>query len=286
MTQTVTSEHVRRDVGMRRLGRVMRAVGLVGVLGGIAAVAIGLWLLRDLDVLLGRSLVLTAESLTAVDSSLDVATESVAVVGDGLVEAERTSRGLQQSLDEGADVLEETARLTRGDVASSLESVQRSLPALIQVGDTIDTTLRAVDRLPAGPSYEPEEPFAETLQALQEDLDSLPGDLRDQADTIDEAGDNLRDVGAQGVAVADALTEVRTSLDDTGEVLGQYRTTAGEARGLLERTTEELDRRLTLLRVLVVVLGLIYCAGQLLPWYLGHRMATASEGTLSAFDDG
>ena len=163
--------------------------------------------------------------------------------------------------------------MLRGDVASSLESVQRSLPTLIQVGGSIDATLRALDDLPVGPVYDPEEPFDETLAALEKDLEQLPGDLREQARTIGRAGTNLRDVGEQSVEVADAITDVRSSLDEAATVLGEYRQTAGRARTLLDDTTADLDQRLLVLRVLVVVLGLVYCCGQALPVYLGHRLA-------------
>lgn len=285
MTRTATITVQRGDVSLRRFGRVMRAIGLVGVVAGIAAIIAGLWLLRDLDALLGRSLVLTAESLATVDASLIVATDSVAVINDGLGRAERTSRGLEDSLEEGADLLDQTGRMLRGDVASSLESVQRTLPTLIQVGATIDTTLRAVDDLPVGPRYDPEEPFDETLQALQEDLDGLPEDLRAQADTVDRAGENLRAVGAQGKEIAGSLSDVRTSLREAGEVLGEYRTTTGDARTLLEDTTADLGRRLLVLRVLVVILGVIYCAGQALPLYLGHRLAEARTTVIPDVDD-
>jgi hypothetical protein len=253
----------------------MRTVGIAGVVGGITAIAIGLWLLQDLDSLLGRSLVLTSESLITVDSSLAVATNSVTVVGDGLASAERTSRGLEHSLVDGAALLRETADLTRDDVAESLESFERSMPALIQVSGTVDRTLRAVDDLPVGPAYDPQEPFDETLRALQDDLDGLPDDLRDQADAIDEAGDNLDRVGRQSAEIADSITEIRASLTETGRVLGEYRSTAAQARDLLEQTRSDLNRRLWVLRVLVVLLGVIYAVGQVLLIHLGSRMAHA-----------
>lgn len=285
MTRTATITVQRDDVSLRRFGRVLRAIGLVGVVAGITAIVAGLWLLRDLDALLGRSLVLTAESLGTVDASLVVATDSVGVINEGLARAERTSRGLEDSLEDGADLLAETGSILRSDVASSLESVERTMPTLIQVGGTIDATLRAVDDLPVGLSYTPDEPFDETLRALQEDLDGLPEDLRAQADTVDEAGDNLREVGVQGEAIAGSISEVRTSLEEAGEVLGRYRSTAGEARTLLEDTTTDLERRLLVLRVLVVVLGVVYCAGQALPLYLGHRLAEARTTIIPDGDD-
>lgn len=278
MSHADTTVVIHGDPGLRRFGRVLRTVGLVGVFAGGLAIALCLWLLRDVDVMVGRSLALTAESLGTVDASLEVATESVATIGDGLAQAERTSRGLEGTLVDGADLLDETAGLLRGDVASSLDSIKRSMPALVQVGGTIDTTLRAVDQLPVGPSYNPEEPFGETLAALQDDLQDLPRDLRNQADTVDEASDNLRVVGRQGERISVSMTDVRSSLDDASAVLGEYRTTAGDARELIDETTADLGRRLTVLRVLVVVLGLIYCVGQALPLYLGHRLAEARIG--------
>jgi methyl-accepting chemotaxis protein len=269
VTQTTIARLQRSDPALRRIGRLMRTVGIAGVVSGLAAIAVGLWLIQDLDVLLRRSLTLTTESLTTVDSSLMVAAESVT-----LADAERTSRGLEDSLADGSALLRETARLTRSDIATSLESFERSMPALIQVSGTVDQTLRAVDNLPVGPEYDPAEPFDETLQALQQDLDGLPEDLRDQADAIDAAGDNLGRVGRQSVEISDAMAEVRASLTETGRVLDEYQATTGQARDLLADTRSDLNRRLWVLRALVIVLGVIYCFGQLLPIYLGKRMAT------------
>jgi hypothetical protein len=274
VTETMHARLQGQDPTLRRVGRLIRTVGIAGVVAGLAAIAVGLWLIQDLDALLGRSLTLTSESLTTVDSSLMVAAESVTAVGDGLADAESTSRGLEDSLANGAALLRETARLTRSDIAVSLESFERSMPALIQVSGTVDQTLRAVDNLPVGPEYNPEEPFDETLQALQQDLDGLPEDLRDQADTIDEAGSNLARVGRQSVEISTSIADVRASLTETGRVLDQYQATTGQARDLLDDTRSDLNRRLWILRALVIVLGIIYCFGQLLPIYLGSRMAT------------
>lgn len=270
-TVTITLSH--RDLGLRRVGRLMRTVGMIGVLAGIGAIAIGLWLLYDLDAVFAQSLELTADSLVTVDSSLGVATESVQLVGAGVGDAEETSRGLQESLVEGSGLLRETATLTRTGVAESLESFERSLPALIQVAGTIDSTLRAVDQLPVGPEYDPDEPFDDSLRTLQRNLAGLPDELREQADAIDEAGDNLAAVGRQSVDIANAMRDVRMSLDDAGQVLAEYKTTTSQASALIEGTRADLERRLWILRALVVALGLIYCVGQILPIYLGGRMA-------------
>lgn len=273
MTPAATTTIEVREPGLRRFGRVMRAVGLLGVLTGVAAIAAGLWLLRDVDVLFGRSLRLTADSLRTVDESLAVAGDTIAVVGDGLVRAEETSRGLQDSLTDGAALLDETGRILRGDVAASLESIEATMPTLIQVGATIDGTLRAVGTLSGDTRYDPEEPFDKTLTELQQDLDGLPEDLVAQATTLDEAGDNLRRVGTQGEAVAASIGDVRTSIDEAGDVLARYQVAANDARSLIERTTADLDRRVLLLRIVVVALGVVYCAGQVLALYLGHRLA-------------
>lgn len=272
---TVTITMVRDDLGLRRMGRLMRTVGIVGVVAGIAAIAVSLWLLHDMDAMLGRSLVLTADSLETVDASLSVATESVGLVSAGLDDAEQTSRGLEESLSEGSDLLAETARLTRTGVADSLESFEQSMPALIQVTGTVDSTLRAVDQLPVGPEYDPDEPFDESLRELRDDLDGLPEDLREQADAVDDASDNLATVGRQSTEIADSMLDVRLNLDRAGRVLGRYQATTSEARELIGQTRDDLRRRLWILRGLAILLGLIYCVGQVLPIYLGNRMAQA-----------
>ena len=56
-------------------------------------------------------------------------------------------------------------------------------------------------------------------------------------------------------------------------MLDEYQVTTSQARELIERAQTDLAWRLTVLRGLVIALGLVYCLGQVLPIHLGNRMA-------------
>lgn len=253
-------------------GRLLTALGILGVLGSLAGIVLGQLLLTSADEALSRSLVLTGESLEALEDAVVVAEGTVQLVEEGLGQAETTTAQIAGTVNDGATLLGSTADLTEERLADSLLALEQSLPGLIDVTGVIDTTLTALAALPFGPSYNPDEPFDDSLRELQASLDGVPEDLRRQARLLRATGTNLTEVGAGTEAIAEDLGEIRIGLGDALEVLQDSTTTATSAREAVADTREGLGRQLLQARVLVVLLGLTVAAGQIVPLALGWSL--------------
>jgi hypothetical protein len=253
-------------------GRVLVAIGILGVLAGLGGIILGQLLITSADQALTRSLVLTGETLTALQDAIVVAEETVALVEDGLVQAEATTAEVAVTVDDGATLLRSTADLTEDRIADSLAAFEASLPGLIDVAAVMDRTLTALAALPFGPDYNPQEPFDESLRELQRSLQGVPSDLRDQADLIRQTGDSLEAVGEGTTAIAADLGEIREGLDGALRVLRDSTATATSASALVGETEAGLRVQLGLARALVALLGLTTAAGQIVPLALGWML--------------
>lgn len=250
-------------------GRVLIAVGVLGIIAGLGGIVLGQLLITSADDALSRTLALSGETLDALQDALVVAEETVALVEGGLGRAEVTTGNLAGTLEDGSALLRSTADLTEGRLAESLAAFERSLPGLIDVAAVIDRTLSALSGLPFGPAYTPAEPFDESLRELQRSLAGVPADLRDQAELIRRTGDSLEEVGAGTTAIAGDLGAIREGLDDALTVLRDSTGTARDASVLVGDTQANLRVQLGLARALVVLLGLTTALAQLVPLALG-----------------
>lgn len=251
------------------VGRVLLAVGAVGVVASLVGMVVGWRLLSEVHAALDRSLLLTSDALDALDNSVAVAQDTAVVVTDGLEQTEQTARELVVVFADGQDILDATADMSERDIAASLEAVEEALPALIQVAEVMDRTLTAVSALPLGPTYDPDEPFDESLRAVQREMRGLPDELREQADLIRDAGRNLGTVGDGAASMASDLATLRVSMREAAGLLEGYADTAAEASAVVTDTQENLAARMRGARLMVVVLGLTLLLGQVVPLAIG-----------------
>jgi hypothetical protein len=165
-----------------RLVVVLRTVACLGLAAALLGATAGWVLIGRTSAALEASLALTSDTLEALDASAGVASDTIATLGISLRTLEQTATDLDAAFDDGQMLMGELATLVREDVADSVGAIDDSLPGLITVAGTIDSTLSALSSLPFGPSYNPGESFAASLGDLQTSLDGLPERLVDQAD--------------------------------------------------------------------------------------------------------
>lgn len=247
----------------------MLGVGVVGVVVSIVASIVGLLLLTELDRALEGSHHLTAQAVGALSSSVALAEDTVVVLQRSLEQTESTTEDLVTAFEDAEAILGATADVSENQVAESLDAVERTLPALIDVGTVIDRTLTALNAVPFGPEYRPDEPFDASLRALQREMDGLPDDLREQAALIREGRESLGDVRLGAEAIAEEMGTLHETLESALGILREYSATATQAGDLVGDSDARLGRQLTLSRVLVVVLGGTLLAGQMVPLGIG-----------------
>jgi ABC-type transporter Mla subunit MlaD len=250
----------RRTAGLTLLG-----IGGLGVVVSLAATVVGLRFLGQLDAALEGSVGVAADTVDALGATVELVGETVDSITVILERTGETTRELSGALANAEEVLLATADLSEDQIAGSLDAVEDSLPALIQVAAVIDRTLSALSVIPFGPDYDPAEPFDDSLRAIQGELDGLPEALREQAGLIREGGTELGATRTGTAAIADDLDDLGTTLAASSELLDRYAATATDARRLVTTNETELSRQLALARALVLVLGLTLAGGQLLP---------------------
>ena len=270
-----------RTVRPTVVGRVLIVIGAVGALAGVIGLVVGLRLLGLLDEALDDSLGVSAQAVDALGASVEVAGDTLQSLDTTLADTAQTTRDLGTSLTDAEVVLRSTADLSENDLAGGLAAVEETLPALIQVASVIDTTLGALSVVPFGPDYDPNEPFPASLRALQEELDGMPEALQEQAGLIREGADSLETVRTGTGDIADGLDELQATIATAGDLIDDYATTASEARELVTGNQEALDRQLSWARVLVVLLGMSFVAGQVVP--LGIGWLLTRPDALAAF---
>ena len=259
---------LRRPLPPHRLVPLLRGVAAVGLLAALMGLVVGWGLLSQAGTALEESLVLTGDTLEALDASAGVAADSVEVLGTSLAGLADTAAALDTAFDDGELLLEDLGELVRRDVAESIAAIDDALPGLIRVASTIDTTLSALSALPFGPSYDPSESFADALRTLGVSLEGLPEQLEEQAGLIESSADSLGDVGEGVSDLVDDLAGFQTTLDDTAALLDTYDATLAEGTTLVADAADGFGRQIVLGKVVVVLFCLAFAGAQLVPLHI------------------
>lgn len=254
------------------LGRVLVVAGAVGLVATTAGTVLGLVVLGELDRSLQDSVTVTADAVTALATTVEVADVVVDDAASALFDAGLAASAAADGAGAAVDVLAGAADVTGRDVAPSLAAVEDALPALVDVAAVIDGTLGALDRLPVGPTYDPDVPFDDALREVQAELDGLPESLEEQADLLRTGATELSDVERAATFLAEDLETLSRSLREAGATLEDVARTADDAATVLADGSRGLGGGVASARVLVGVAGTALAVGQLLPllggWFL------------------
>lgn len=261
-------------VPARRRGAVGRGLQVLAVIGVVVAVfgATVAWrVVGAVDAIAVDSAAVTAEALTSLESTLDVAADLVASLDGTLTALEDTLVTTSGSLEDGAVALGSVSDLA-DDAAPALGSATETLRSLESIGTSIDRTLSALSSLPIGPDYDPSESFGTTVGKLADDLDPLADSFATTAEDLQDVGastDQLReDLDRLVVGIGDADAR----LDDSAALIAEYRSTAQRAGRTADLASQGLGTDLTFLRLLVLVGCLVLAFGQMVPWLVARAL--------------
>lgn len=256
------------------VGRALVVVGALGVVLTLVGIVVAVRVLSSMEGAVTESITLSADALDVVDASVAVTDRVVTSLAEALATTEATTDEVAAGVGDAAAVLDATAALVEVEVAGSLDAVVGALPALVDVAAVIDRTLSVASSLPFGPDYDPSEPFDDSVRALQVELDGLPGALREQADLARDASASLAEVERGVDAIGRDLGDLELAMQDAHALLADYGDTTREARGIVERTADDLAADIGFAQLFVVVLLLTMAVANLAPlavgWLLLH----------------
>jgi hypothetical protein len=256
---------VRPDVA----GRVMIAIGIVGLVVSVIGTVIGRQLVTDLETGVSQSLELTGDVLVTVDDSFVVADEALDTIAAGIVDAEVAVRSVGGSLATGQVAVDAVAGLASNEIAGAVDTIESAMATVERAAGTIDDALAALGSLPFGPSYDANRPLGRATGQVTGALSGLSDELRDQAEQIERTSEGFADAADGMLGTADALADLETRLDAAAGLLGAYAERTAEAQVLVAEQQEVLAGSAGRFRVTLIAFGIAFALGQFVPFYLG-----------------
>jgi methyl-accepting chemotaxis protein len=261
-------------VPRRTAGMAMVAIAAFGVVVALVGTVVAWQFVGQLSRSTERSLTLAADALATMDATLDLADELITSLDDGLDGVASSLLSLTEVVDDTTSVAGSTARLAES-LAPGLEGVDRALGSLTSIASAADTTLRELSRLPFGPNYDPGAPIDDEIRAVRDDLRPVVTTLRETAAELEVLAESSDEFTLELVALAANVVELRNAVAGSSALIDDYRATVSDSARLAEETRTDLDRDLSRSRFLVVLLGLSFAAGQLVPAWLGRELLIA-----------
>lgn len=255
----------------------MVAVGVVGLVVAVVGTAVGWVLVGDLRDTVDESLAVTEEAVATVEDTIVVADQVVADVADGLRALDEVLAQLRLGVRDLQPVVGSVAELTV-EVPEALVEFQATLDQVAGAAGGVESVLEGLSRVPFGPDYDPETTLADQLRQLSGDLDPVVSALADARPGVegleDRSAELRRELQVLGVEVQSLVRR----LDRSAELVSRYREQAGRVEDIVVDSRDDLDARVALMRALVVIGGVAFAGGQLVPLWIGSQLRREAAG--------
>jgi methyl-accepting chemotaxis protein len=271
---------------MRRfLGIVMLVIGLAGIVLSITGAVVGRRLIGGIGNTLDANLQLTIQSLDTVNESLTLTRQTIRQIGAGLETLKVTGEQAASSLDDTRPMVEQISLVLTDDVAGGLETFQERLPDMVEVATTIDETLTTLSnfridrtilgiplRYDLGINYNPQVPFAQSVEELGASMEGLPEELRVLETHLEVAGANLGEISANARQLSEDLGDINETMDELAPQLDDFTATLTEFADSARQIRADLALQLDTFQTVWVVVMVWLALTQIAPLYLGYEL--------------
>lgn len=249
------------------LGYVWLIGSALGILAAVAGMVLGISFVTEATAASLDALRLTESVFEAVDETGRVLDDTFVKVARGLDTVQISVADASSTLDQMATVTNDLTVLLTEEVPESLDAIHETMPQLIRTAGVIDTTMRALRFV--GVDYDPDAPLDDSLVELDQKLSVIPVDLRAQRSSLDQIHTRVGEFADQSRTIASDVGTIRDGLSQSQSVIGEYRSTAAEARALIVDVTERLDNQARAVRWVIIVLSAALIIGQTVPLAAG-----------------
>lgn len=284
MTDERTDEPSHLGLTRRSAGRIMVVIAYVGVVSALVGAVVGWQFLGELSNANKQGLVLAEETLSAVDTSLDVANDVVDAVDDALAALSSTILAVGDGIDATTAVAGSTAQLA-ATLPDTIDRIDNGLGSLESIAGTIDTTLGALSRIPLAPDYNPDVPLGDAVTNLRAAIGPLADDIRAATTDLDTFSASSDDLNAQLVDLAASVDDVRTAVAGSTAVITQAQASTDDAHALAQSTLSEIGNQLALSRLLLVIIAIAIAIGQIVPYWVGRELLAAPVLVVADLDE-
>ena len=125
-----------------------------------------------------------------------------------------------------------------------------------------------------GVDYDPERPFDESVAAIGDSLQSVPGRLRSLQTNLDQTQQSLGLISENLSAISDNLRAVNENVTEIEPLLDDYIALTTEIGDSLRQTRDALTQQLRLLKIMLSAVMIWLGLTQVAPLYLGWELLT------------
>lgn len=264
-----------------RAGVVMVGVAIVGVAVALSGTAVAWQLTGELTTSSRETLDVTIETIDSLEDSIDLADDVLSATTESIDTASTALTALAESFDAGTGVVDEIERLTN-IVGPTLGDAAVTLRQLEDVGSTIDQLLGDFSSIPFAPDYRPDRELGETIGDVATEIEKLPSEFDQTAESIGGFGTALDEVKLQLERFAVDIDAVNDGLTDTSPLIAGYRRNVSDARAAAIDARAGIDDNLAVMRLLLVLGGIVFAVGQLVPFWFGRELIERSKADVIA----
>jgi len=162
---------------------------------------------------------LLSDTLDNVDRSLDVASATLDDAVAAVEALHMTTLDVGETLSSTWPTLGGMADLVEDDLAQSIESTQAALDGMEEAAGVIDRTMRGLTELGIA-DYDPDVPLDRAIATAGEELEPVPGGLRQMGDGLRQMGTSLQSVQTGIIKMGDHILEIGRDVGGASAIVG------------------------------------------------------------------
>ena len=275
-------DRVQKMTTPRVIGRALVVVAAVGALVGLAGTVVAWRLAGRLQTGVDESLSVAQESLVTTDASIAVIAKVLTDVDSLIGTLEATVADTADTVQTSATAIDTLAGATPS-LTNGIISLRDNIEQIAGVVQILEGVIGAVGRLPGVPDYNPDQSLATALRRLRPDLDPIIQALSGINTSVGQLDRDVQPLVVDLRNLQTNLAALRVDVGNSRKLLSEYQATAQRAERVATNVRTDLGNDLTETRVLIVVAGLLFIAGQMVPLALSRlffAQVIRPEGTV------
>lgn len=277
----------------RIVGVIFIIIAIIGAVVAYQGMQLTTRFIDNLAAGMSSALQLTSDTLTNVESTLVVSKQTLTDLGATLTTMETTAGDMATAVQEAEPLITQVSTVVANDVPNSIETLQNTLPSLVEVATVIDDALTTLSRFEIdqtipivnyriqydlGINYDPEVPFDQAVSELGGSLDGLPETLRGLESELATTQASLGTMGGNMEQLATDMATLNASIAEVQPILDEYIRIVTDVNDRMRIASEQIDDQAAQVKQIFNFIFLWMLLFQLVPLYLGLEMAAGERG--------
>lgn len=195
----------------------------------------------------------TDDGLIVLDSTLENASDDLAIIEASFISLDSTFENVAISLENSSDLIGDDLRLTIIDSQTAISSAASS-------AEIIDNTLSFIARIPfVGADYQPDVPLHTSLTHVADTLGTIPESLDEIETSLDDTAESLRVTKSTLSDLSDNMGTLQEDLGNAQIILSNYRHILAKS---IEKTTSFSDNLSGTMTIITLIFsGVLFWLG-------------------------